>query len=99
MCGLRLSDSTVERTTEATGARLACKELGLATSATSLIGDTIETDILGGVQMGYKTILVSSRGSQESDLDRYAYRPDIVVESANSFAGSRRRTADNEARR
>ncbi len=61
--------------------RTARKELGLTTAETSIIGDTMETDILGGVQMGYRTILVLSGGTRREDLARYAYRPDLVVPS------------------
>ncbi len=61
--------------------RAARKELGLATDETTMIGDTMETDILGGVQLGFRTVLVLSGGTQRSDLVRYAYRPDIVVSS------------------
>jgi NagD protein len=61
--------------------RTARKELGLTTAETSIIGDTMETDILGGVQMGYRTILVLSGGTRREDLARYAYRPDMVVSS------------------
>lgn len=61
--------------------RQARKELGMATSETIMIGDTMETDILGGVQMGYRTILVLSGGSKREDLAKYAYQPDIVIDS------------------
>ena len=61
--------------------RQARKELGMATSETIMIGDTMETDILGGVQMGYRTILVLSGGSSREDLARYAYQPDLVINS------------------
>lgn len=61
--------------------RGARKELGLTTDQTIVIGDTMETDILGGVQLGFKTILVLSGGTAEADLDRYAYQPDRVVDS------------------
>jgi NagD protein len=61
--------------------RMARKELGLETARTTMIGDTMETDILGGVQMGYRTILVLSGGTKEEDLGRYAYRPEMVVDS------------------
>jgi len=61
--------------------RGARKELGLATDQTVVIGDTMETDILGGVQLGYKTVLVLSGGTSEADLARYAYWPDKVVDS------------------
>src|SRR5262249_13738336 len=42
--------------------RAARKELGLATDETTMIGDTMETDILGAVQLGYHTVLVLSGG-------------------------------------
>lgn len=61
--------------------RTARKELGLATDQTIVIGDTMETDVLGGVQLGFKTILVLSGGTQLHDLPRYAYRPDKIVDS------------------
>ncbi|MFO0810448.1 MAG: HAD-IIA family hydrolase [Gemmataceae bacterium] len=61
--------------------RAARKELGLSTDQTVVIGDTMETDILGGVQLGFKTVLVLSGGTQRDDLARYAYRPGLVVES------------------
>jgi len=61
--------------------RAARKELGLTADETTMIGDTMETDILGAGQMGYRTILVLSGGTQESDLSRYAYRPDVIAES------------------
>src|SRR6187455_436826 len=61
--------------------RAARKELGLATDETIMIGDTMETDILGGVSMGYRTALVLTGSTKRDDLKRYAYRPDLVVDS------------------
>ena len=61
--------------------RAARKELGLSTDETTMIGDTMETDILGGVQLGYHTVLVLSGGTTRQCLARYAYDPEIVVES------------------
>ncbi|HEY3265486.1 MAG TPA: TIGR01457 family HAD-type hydrolase [Armatimonadota bacterium] len=61
--------------------REARKALGLATSETIMVGDTMETDILGGVQMGYQTVLVLSGGARREDLAKFAYRPDRVVNS------------------
>lgn len=58
--------------------REARKQLGLSAEEMVMIGDTMETDILGG-QMGYRTVLVLSGGTREEDLRRYAYRPDVVV--------------------
>lgn len=61
--------------------RAARKELGLGTDETIVIGDTMETDILGGVQLEYKTILVLSGGTSELDLTRYAFKPDWIAPS------------------
>jgi NagD protein len=61
--------------------RAARKELGLDASRTTMIGDTMETDILGAVQLGYRAILVLSGGTSRTDLAAFAYRPDLVVDS------------------
>jgi len=61
--------------------RMARKELGLPSQNTTMIGDTMETDILGGVQMGYRTVLVLSGGTAVGDLLRYAYQPHHVADS------------------
>jgi NagD protein len=66
--------------------RDARKELGLRTDETTVIGDTMETDILGAVQLGYHSVLVLSGGTREDDLQRYAYGPEIVVESLAEYA-------------
>ncbi|MFN0199605.1 MAG: HAD-IIA family hydrolase [Planctomycetaceae bacterium] len=69
--------------------RAARNELQLSTEQTIVIGDTMETDILGGVQLGYKTILVLSGGTKRDDLTRYAYCPDEVVESIADISPAR----------
>lgn len=61
--------------------RAARKELKLAACETFMIGDTMETDVLGGVQMGYHTILALSGGTRRDDLNRFAYQPDLIVDS------------------
>jgi NagD protein len=61
--------------------RAARKEIGIDSENCTIIGDTMETDILGGAQMGYRTVLVLSGGTSREDIDRYAYCPDIVVDS------------------
>jgi NagD protein len=65
--------------------RQARKYLGLETAETTVIGDTMETDIQGGVQMGYKTILVLSGIANKEDLSHYAFKPDVVVGSVDKI--------------
>ncbi len=60
--------------------RAARKEMGLRTDETVMVGDTMETDILGAVQMGYRSILVLSGGTKREDISHFAYQPDLVVD-------------------
>lgn len=61
--------------------RAARKELGLTAAETTIVGDTMETDILGGVQMGYRTVLVLTGGTKKEDIKNFAYKPDFIVNS------------------
>jgi NagD protein len=61
----------------------AARQLG--TERTVVIGDTMETDILGGVQLGFSTVLVLSGGTRRSALDGFAYRPTHVVKSISDL--------------
>src|SRR3954469_18211229 len=65
--------------------RSARKALGLETAETTVIGDTMETDIQGGVQMGYKTILVLSGITRKEQFKKYAFKPDMIVNSINDI--------------
>src|SRR5260370_22729199 len=51
--------------------RAARKELGLTTDHTTIIRATMETHILGGVQLGFHTILALSGGSSRDDLPHF----------------------------
>ncbi|MEZ6134671.1 MAG: HAD-IIA family hydrolase [Pirellulaceae bacterium] len=70
--------------------RSARKQLGLATSQTVMIGDTMETDIMGGVQLGYHSVLVLSGGTRLEQLGDYAYAPDLIIESVAELADTDR---------
>jgi NagD protein len=65
--------------------RSARKALGLETAFTTVIGDTMDTDIQGGVSVGYKTILVLSGISKKEELKHYAFKPDMIVDSVNDI--------------
>jgi NagD protein len=65
--------------------RSARKFLGLETAETTVVGDTMETDIQGGVQMGYKTILVLSGITSKDQLSHYAFKPDLVISSVDEI--------------
>jgi NagD protein len=61
--------------------RSARKYLGLEASETIVIGDTMDTDILGGVQLGYTTILTLSGVSNKNTLEDFPFKPDLIVSS------------------
>jgi NagD protein len=61
--------------------RDARKELGLQASQTTIIGDTMCTDILGGVLMGYQTILALTGATHRDNLINYPYQPHHIIES------------------
>ena len=61
--------------------RDARKELTLDAGRTFMIGDTMTTDIRGGLELGYTTVLVLTGGTSQSDLANFAYQPTYVVDS------------------
>jgi len=61
--------------------RLARKHIGLMTDEVTVIGDTMTTDIQGGVSVGYKTILTLTGMTKQDQLVNYPFKPDLVVES------------------
>ena len=52
-----------------------------APAQTVMVGDTMETDILGGVQLGFRTVLVLTGISDRSEIERYPFRPNEVLDS------------------
>lgn len=61
--------------------RSARKHIGLATDEVTVIGDTMSTDIQGGVSVGYKTILTLSGMTKRDQLIDYPFKPDLVIDS------------------
>ena len=46
-----------------------------------MIGDRMDTDILGGMEAGMTTVLVLSGASRRADIDPYPFRPDHIFDS------------------
>lgn len=61
--------------------RMARKALHLTTDQTIMIGDTMETDILGAGSMGFTTVLTLSGVTAQHQIEQYGYSPDFVVPS------------------
>lgn len=65
--------------------RAARMEMGLRSEEVIMVGDTMETDILGAVQLGYHSVLVLSGGTRREDLRKFAYQPDIVCDNIGTI--------------
>jgi NagD protein len=65
--------------------RSAAAYMRLTPENVTVIGDTMETDIIGGIFMGFKTILVLSGIADEKELIKYGYRPHLVVDSVDEI--------------
>ncbi|MFQ6057849.1 MAG: HAD-IIA family hydrolase [Anaerolineae bacterium] len=59
---------------------LALARMGTDRGATAVLGDRLETDILGGQEAGLMTILVLSGVTTRRDLERSPVAPDLVFE-------------------
>jgi NagD protein len=65
--------------------RAAFEYMRLTAEETTIISDTMETDIIGGIYMGYKTILVLSGIADKKSLKTYAYKPTLVSNTVNDI--------------
>lgn len=61
--------------------RTALNYLDVHSEDTIVIGDSMATDIKGGVESGMETILVLSGVTQMSDLARFPYQPTRILDS------------------
>lgn len=59
---------------------IARKKLGTRSSETAMIGDRMDTDIVGGLEAGMKTCLVLSGVTSRVTLEDYPYKPDHVFD-------------------
>jgi NagD protein len=65
--------------------RAARKKLGLSTEEVLMIGDTMETDIRGATDSGFRSILVLTGSTRTESLATYPYQPTLVVKSIASL--------------
>ena len=65
---------------------LALQRMGAAPDQTAMLGDRLETDILGGQQAGLKTILVLTGITRPEELAGSTIKPDWVFNSLDELA-------------
>lgn len=64
---------------------IAKKKLGVHSDDTIMIGDRMDTDIIGGLEAGMKTCLVLSGVSTAETLKEYPYKPDYIVNNVGEL--------------
>ena len=65
-----------------TGLRL----LGVHSEEAAMIGDRMDTDIIGGVESGLDPILVLSGVTSRDEIDQFPYRPRLVLNNIGEIA-------------
>lgn len=61
--------------------RTALNYLGVHSEETLIVGDRMDTDIIGGVQNGMDSILVLTGVTKSEQIERYSYIPTYVYDS------------------
>jgi 4-nitrophenyl phosphatase len=59
--------------------------LGVGKEGMAVIGDRLETDILGGQRAGLATILVLSGATSRQELENSTIKPDLVFENVRQL--------------
>jgi NagD protein len=77
--------------------RAARKRLELRTAETVMVGDTMETDIRGALELGFHAVLTLTGSTRREMLHRYPYHPALVIESIAELAPDRLRALLAEA--
>jgi 4-nitrophenyl phosphatase len=65
---------------EPTMLQIGCQRLGLSPADTAIIGDRLDTDIVGGYRAGLRTILVLTGVSTRAEAEAVEVRPDHIFE-------------------
>ncbi len=61
--------------------------LGVHSADAAMIGDRMDTDIIAGIESGLTTALVMTGVSSRETVERYPYRPSIILERVADIVG------------
>jgi NagD protein len=61
--------------------RNALNQLEAHSETTAMIGDRMDTDVISGIEAGLYTVLVLSGVTRREEIERFPYRPSLVVDS------------------
>ncbi len=66
--------------------RHSLRKLGCRREEAAIIGDRMDTDIIAGIESEIQTVLVLSGITRRDDLDKFAYRPDLILNHVGELA-------------
>ena len=61
--------------------RSALNTINAHSESTAMVGDSMKTDIVSGLEAGLETILVLTGVTSPDEVDRFTYRPSRIVDS------------------
>ena len=65
--------------------RSALNKIDAHSETTSMIGDRMDTDIIAGMEAGLFTILVLTGITTREDVEKFPYRPSLILESVDEL--------------
>ena len=65
---------------------IATRKLGVHASDAVMIGDRMDTDIIGGLEAGMTTCLVLSGVTDKSMIDNFPYKPDYIFNNVGEIS-------------
>lgn len=67
--------------------RTALRALDSHSEAAVMVGDRMDTDIIGGIESGLRTYLVLTGVTRREDVARFSYQPTAIFESVAAIEG------------
>ena len=67
--------------------RNSLKKLDCCREDTAIIGDRMDTDIIAGIESEIMTVLVLSGITTEQEIDKFPYRPTVVLNGVGDIPG------------
>lgn len=61
--------------------------LGVHSNEAAIIGDRMDTDIVAGIESGLDTVLVLSGVTSREEVDRFPYRPRVILGGVGEIPG------------
>lgn len=77
--------------------RSALNRIGAHSENTAMIGDRMDTDVVASIEAGLYTILVLTGISDQSEIDRYPFRPDEILSGVHELVGKTMKPAASGA--